>query len=204
MRYAVKKEGSETEYITDYIIEPQILVDKETGEWGGDTSYPFFGYTATFDPVNKVFIKGEKYNQEATNVDTTKCYYINDEKDTEHYKKCYSFNTLSLMWEEYAVLDDFLLDAPVKYGNQTYEYDTAECRLGKFTYELSKHMNVDFTIVYYIITEFFACIDQRAKNMMFASWGYEPTSSNIKPAAAFSSEEEAKAAGFKPVYKYNV
>lgn len=204
MRYAVKKEGSETEYITDYIIEPQILVDKETGEWGGDTSYLFFGYTATFDPVNKVFIKGEKYNQEATNVDTTKCYYINDEKDTEHYKKCYSFNTLSLMWEEYAVLDDFLLDAPVKYGNQTYEYDTAECRLGKFTYELSKHMNVDFTIVYYIITEFFACIDQRAKNMMFASWGYEPTSSNIKPAAAFSSEEEAKAAGFKPVYKYNV
>ena len=203
LHYAVKNPETD-EYFTDYILEPQVNVDIETGEWGGDSAYNFFGYIVTFDPENKVFKMGEKYTAEANVVDTKKCYYINNDSDSEHYKKCYQFNTSTLTWEEYATLDDFKLDSSVQYGSITYEYDTAECRLGKFTYELSKHMKVDFTIVYYIITEFFACVDQRAKNMMFASWGYEPTNSNVKPASAFVSEEEAKAAGFKPVYKYNV
>ena len=208
-KYLAKDDKGNYKYDVDYILEPQIIVDESNQEMGGDTSYSRFGYQVTFDPeanntaseTGKGLWKiGEKYIQQETGVDTKKCYYISLEGD-ENYGKCYQY--IDGSWKEYANIEDFALENTVKYGDKTYKYDTTEYRLAKFTYELSKHMKVDFTIVYYIITEFFACVDQRAKNMMFASWGYEPGKGNVKPATAFANEEEALKAGYKPVYKYN-
>lgn len=208
LHYLAKDDAGNYRFDIDYILEPQIEVDQSNHEWGSNTSYDKFGYQVTFvktgeDSSGNIegnWVLGEKYIQPTTAVDPKKCYYIALESDV-NYGKCYQHK--DGVWTEYANIEDFRLETPVKYGDKTYNYETTEYRLAKFTYELSKHMKVDFTIVYYIITEFFACVDQRAKNMMFASWGYEPGKGNIKAANAFANEEEALKAGYKPVYKYN-
>lgn len=43
----------------------------------------------------------------------------------------------------------------------------------KFKRECAEHFNVNFMLFYYVMTELFAMVDQRAKNMMLASWGNE-------------------------------
>lgn len=40
----------------------------------------------------------------------------------------------------------------------------------KFKTECAQYFNIDFLLSYYVITEFFGMIDQRAKNMFFATW----------------------------------
>ena len=54
--------------------------------------------------------------------------------------------------------------APVTYGGVTYNTDTAEYRLAKFSEELSDHFIEDAIIFYYLFTEMFLSIDQREKN----------------------------------------
>jgi hypothetical protein len=53
---------------------------------------------------------------------------------------------------------------PVKYGDVTYNADTVEYRLAKFSAELSDHFIEDAVIFYYLFTEMFLSIDQREKN----------------------------------------
>lgn len=43
----------------------------------------------------------------------------------------------------------------------------------RFRQEVEQHFNKNFLLFYYIMTEVFAMVDQRAKNMMLASWGNE-------------------------------
>jgi len=43
----------------------------------------------------------------------------------------------------------------------------------KFKQEVEGHFNLRNLLSYYILTELFGCVDQRAKNMMMASWGNE-------------------------------
>lgn len=140
--------------------------------------------------------------------DTAKIYYISDTTD-ENYGKLYKYNKVATSstpvgWNIISgiSISEYELDTPVKYGNVTYKYDTAEYRFAKFKNELPLHMNVNMTTAYYLLTEFFCMADQRAKNMMFASWGYEPGAGKIKEASTFTDEETAAAAGYKPVYEY--
>lgn len=44
-------------------------------------------------------------------------------------------------------------------------------RKEKFESEFNKHLNLEYCLVYYIMTELFVQYDSRGKNMMFASWG---------------------------------
>lgn len=53
----------------------------------------------------------------------------------------------------------------------TYYKDTAEYRLEKFRNEFTKHLNLDYCAIYYVLTELLLCYDSRGKNMMIASWG---------------------------------
>lgn len=53
---------------------------------------------------------------------------------------------------------------PVTYGGVTYNKDTAEYRLAKFSAELADHFIEDAVIFYYLFTEIFLSIDQREKN----------------------------------------
>lgn len=188
------------DYSKGYILEPQHEVDPATHEWGPDDSYIYFGYIARYNQETGLWYEDGKYEAEDTAVNTSAWYYINLTGDPDN-GKVYKYENSD--WVLAGTLaDDYALSTPVTYNSQVYRYDTADYRLAKFANELSEHMNIDVTAAYYVITEFFACVDQRAKNMMFASWGYE--SNNTKPANAYSSEEQANAAGYKGVYLYEV
>lgn len=63
------------------------------------------------------------------------------------------------------------LPEPVKIGNITYATDTAEYRLAKFGAEFDKHLNREYCLNYYIMTELLHLYDSRGKNCMMATWG---------------------------------
>ena len=56
----------------------------------------------------------------------------------------------------------------------TFYYDSFEWRLHKFKSELNQYMDLDFTLMYYIITEFLIGKDSRAKNMMMVCYDANP------------------------------
>lgn len=193
---------TEFDYTAGYILEPLHEVDPATHELGPDDSYLYFGYIARYNNETHLWYVDGKYDEEASAIDNNKWYYINEESDA-NFRNVYKYNGTTKDWELTAnLVTDYSLAAPVTYNSEVFRYDNAEFRLAKFANELPKHMNVDMTTAYYVLTEFFACVDQRAKNMMFASWGYEST--NSRPAHAFADEAAANAAGYKGVYKYEV
>ena len=53
----------------------------------------------------------------------------------------------------------------------TFTKDTAVYRLMKFKNEFSKHLNLEYCTVYFVMTELLLCYDSRGKNMMMASYG---------------------------------
>ena len=59
---------------------------------------------------------------------------------------------------------------PVTYGDTTYDTDTAAYRLAKFKYEFEDYFIKEPVIFYYIFTEVFLMIDNRAKNMFLTSF----------------------------------
>lgn len=64
-------------------------------------------------------------------------------------------------------------------GNHiTYAADDSAYRIAKFKNECGLHFNKNFLLTYYVITELFAMVDQRAKNQFLTTWGPEPGSTN--------------------------
>lgn len=53
----------------------------------------------------------------------------------------------------------------------TFTADTKEYRRQKFRNEFSKHFDMEYCSIYFIMTELLLCYDSRGKNMMLASWG---------------------------------
>jgi len=49
--------------------------------------------------------------------------------------------------------------------------DSVEYRRQKFYSEFSKHLDLHYCCVYFVMTELMLCYDSRGKNMMIASWG---------------------------------
>ena len=202
---------TEFDYTRRYILQP-VAVDPD-GTISPDMSYDLYGHIVHWNSVDSQWYDSSKeldtwvddgpYVEEESNVDYTKAYWISDSAET-NYKKVYKYNTDTNTWDNIANIDQYALESPVTYNTITYQYDTAEYRFAKFRVELPLHMSIPMTTAYYVLTEFFCCADQRAKNMMFASWGYEPGADKVKPAGEYASEEEADAAGYKPVYSYSI
>lgn len=65
------------------------------------------------------------------------------------------------------------LENPVTYAGVTYEKDTVEYRLAKFKAEFEDYFEKSAMIFYYIFTETFLMIDNRAKNMFLTSFDGE-------------------------------
>ena len=59
----------------------------------------------------------------------------------------------------------------IDYDGIKYEYETREYRKAKFTKEFTEHFDLEYCLVYFIITEVLLCYDSRGKNCMMASWG---------------------------------
>ena len=195
-----------------YILQP-VAVDPGDGTISPDQSYPLYGHIVHYNITTSPWYDSTKelntwvddgvYEEEESNVDYTKAYFISNQSDANN-SKVYSYNKNANTWDNIANISQYALPAPVVYNTISYSYDTAEYRFAKFKNELQYHMNIPMTTAYYVLTEFFCCADQRAKNMMFASWGYEPGAGNVRPANAYANETEAAAAGYKPVYKYEI
>ena len=66
---------------------------------------------------------------------------------------------------------EYALNPSVEINGKTYNYDTKEYRAAKFKAEFDQHLNLEYCLVYYIMTELLLCYDSRGKNMMIASWG---------------------------------
>lgn len=203
---------TEFDYNRRYILQP-VAIDPGDGTISPDMSYDLYGHIVHWNSAMSEWYDSEKplntwvddgpYVEEESDVDYTKAYYIANQSDA-NFGKVYSYNSDNSAWEQIATISQYALEAPATYNMVTYQYDTAEYRFAKFKAELPLHMNIPMTTAYYVMTEFFCCADQRAKNMMFASWGYEPGSSNVKGPNAFANEAAADAAGYKPVYKYEI
>lgn len=89
------------------------------------------------------------------------------------YKKATEFNPREIYYvADFSYQDSkYLLAEPIKIGNITYQYDTKEYRLAVFKRDLSKHFDLEYCLVYFLMTEIFMCYDSRGKNCMMASWG---------------------------------
>ena len=53
----------------------------------------------------------------------------------------------------------------------TFTKDTADYRLEKFRNEFNQHLDKEYCLVYFVLTELLLCYDSRGKNMMMASFG---------------------------------
>lgn len=67
------------------------------------------------------------------------------------------------------------LPEPITYGQgggaKTFTHDTEEYRLAKFQHEFTDHFNLEYCLVYFIMTELLIQYDSRGKNMMLGTWG---------------------------------
>jgi hypothetical protein len=80
-------------------------------------------------------------------------------------------SNLSAYESELASQQIDILPQPYVVGNSTYYFDTKEYRLAKFKNEFSEHFDLEYCLVYFVMTEVFMCYDSRGKNCMMASWG---------------------------------
>ena len=79
-----------------------------------------------------------------------------------------STNTDPVSVEGYVPVE---LEEPVEYNGTTYTHDTRDYRIAKFRNEFTKHFNIHYCAVYFIMTEFLIEYDSRGKNMMLGTWG---------------------------------
>ena len=83
-----------------------------------------------------------------------------------------STDTIPVSGADYEPVD---LPQEVIYGTgdhqERYTKDTREYRLAKFKNEFSKHLNLHYCAIYFIMTEFLIQYDSRGKNMMIGTWG---------------------------------
>lgn len=63
------------------------------------------------------------------------------------------------------------LEEPKIIDGITYTHDTEKYRLAKFRTEFDQHLNLEYCIIYFIMTELLHLYDSRGKNCMMASWG---------------------------------
>ena len=63
------------------------------------------------------------------------------------------------------------LETPYVFNEQTYTHDTEDYRLAKFAKEFNQHLDKEYCLIYYIMTELLICYDSRGKNLMMATWG---------------------------------
>ena len=91
----------------------------------------------------------------------------------------YIWNVEGRKWDATKVGDEFDITAkyatveptPVEYEGVTYQYDTKDYRLKKFSSEFGEHFDQEYCRIYFIMTELLHLYDSRGKNCMMATWG---------------------------------
>lgn len=109
-----------------------------------------------------------------------------DEESFANGTQYYVWNTSGRKWVAVTADDVFDITAkyatveaqPVVYGERTFTHDTKEYRLQKFTYEFKDHFDLEYCVVYFIMTELLHLYDSRGKNCMLATWGPQKEGGN--------------------------
>ena len=114
---------------------------------------------------------------------TYKSYIIEEDEETSEVqvRATFDIGTVKLVSEVNAAIAENpvsyetdrskALPEPYKVGSSTYYHDTQEYRLAKFANEFSDHIDKEYALVYFVMTEVFECYDSRGKNCMMATWG---------------------------------
>jgi hypothetical protein len=159
-----------------------IRIDGENYE--SDLFAKFFHYTADIDnPDTVIGLEITTYKRYYKRVMGTKI--VNGETvPVETYVARYEKNVYScptLRWDEdnmtpqfdkYNSADPGPLPSVATYI-ELFTTDSSEYRLSKFKKEFSKHLDLSYCLLYYILTNVLIMFDSRAKNMMIATWGPE-------------------------------
>ena len=109
-----------------------------------------------------------------------------DEESFANGTQYYVWNTSGRKWVAVTADDVFDITAkyatvepqPVTYGENVYTKDTRDYRLQKFTYEFKDHFDLEYCVVYFIMTELLHLYDSRGKNCMMATWGPQKEGGN--------------------------
>ena len=118
----------------------------------------------------------------ATSATTTEAWYVDNEgnqiikvsdsaiTEDENGYYVYEYQSENKMTNAIAA-DDYTGTKRPKDIDVTYTTDSAEYRLRKFVTEFTKHLDLEYCLIYFILTELLLCYDSRGKNMMMATWG---------------------------------
>lgn len=138
-----------------------------TGEFiSPEANYKFkiYNYEKTSDI--EVLPETKTYFTYANNVYTKVDNPVNEELD--QYYEAIKADTAITLYEAYR--PSYYVKA-VNYYNTTFNNDTVNYRLAKFRKEFEEHLDKEYCLVYFILTELLLCYDSRGKNMMLASFG---------------------------------
>ena len=86
-------------------------------------------------------------------------------------------NPVDVEWIETILERPLIYDADGKLADEGYNAEIAR-RRAKFETEVHLHLNKEYCLIYFVLTELLLMYDSRGKNMMLASWGPTPTSEN--------------------------
>lgn len=97
----------------------------------------------------------------------------NDFIPEKYYVEENSNFVLATKYDKSKIYYELVQKPQVYYTRQLIEYntDSADYRLAKFRNEFSDHLDLHYSTIYFIMTEFLLQYDSRGKNMMLASWG---------------------------------
>lgn len=115
------------------------------------------------------------------NIYPSEDYYITDDEGNNIYI-FHSYNDNGCWLDSYDPTKDTNAYIGLVYSYSgipyTYKIDTPEYRLAKFKAEFNQHLNKQYCLIYFILTELLLCYDSRGKNMMLATWGPTSESNN--------------------------
>ena len=114
----------------------------------GEVSTPVYGYvavnaSATFDPEEEYYVQSGANEYSLAELDPETGFIANVNYFTKQ----------------------------IIYYNTQFSNDTIGYRTEKFRNEFTKHLDKEYCLIYFIMTELLLCYDSRGKNMMLASWG---------------------------------
>lgn len=167
----------------NFLTPPMIQDNRLRTTIDGFPIVLFHKETAESEPV---FVGKYNFNNDKSTEDT-----FGFSEGAECWEICNNTSSRVLFQEsDYTKLDannnpDWLNDFEGRYPDASEDYTNLKvltdwivsCKNNptKFKQEAEYHFNLNYLLFYYIVTELFGGVDQRAKNCMLASWGNEGT-----------------------------
>ena len=144
--------------VTNKINDPDVS-DEDKEIWNSIDTIP---------KMNQFIIdKWANWEKFVTWCDSTDIAKANSERDIEPV----TYEVSPNLAEELTGKTGVTINVQGTTNYATFTKDTVEYRLQKFKNEFNKHLNLEYCLVYFVMTELLLCYDSRGKNLMMASYG---------------------------------